>query len=99
MKKLLSFLAAGIAALGLASCSGDLHNEFDPAVYAKLTGGSQTILDKADICGSIDGWKGSALTKVDDKTYTFEFTAAETTEQFSIREVAGSWTAGKRWCG
>ena len=30
MKKLLSFLAAGIAALGLASCSGDLHNEFDP---------------------------------------------------------------------
>ena len=28
-----------------------------------------------------------------------ETTASDSTEQFSIREVAGSWTAGNRWCG
>lgn len=100
MKKLLSFLVASIAALGLASCSGDLHNEFDPSsALGKLLLGDGTVLDKADLCGSIDGWAGSALTKEEDGTYTFTFTASDTTEQFSIREVAGSWTAGNRWCG
>lgn len=100
MKKLLSFLVAGIAALGLASCSGDLHNEFDPSsALGKLLLGDGTVLDKADLCGSIDNWTGSALTKEEDGTYTFEFTASAEEEQFSIREVAGSWTAGNRWCG
>ena len=100
MKKLLSFLVAGIVALGLASCSGDLHNEFDPSsALGKYLFGDGTVLDKADLCGSIDGWTGSALTKEEDGTYTFEFTASAEEEQFSIREVAGSWTAGNRWCG
>lgn len=100
MKKLLSFLVAGIAALGLASCSGDLHNEFDPnSAIGKYILGDGTVLDKADICGSIEGWTGSALTKEEDGTYTFTFTADATSGQFSIREVAGSWTAGNRWCG
>lgn len=100
MKKLLSFLVAGIAALGLASCSGDLHNEFDPnSALGKYLFGDGTVLDKADLCGSIDGWTGSALTKEEDGTYTYTFTADATSGQFSIREVAGSWTAGNRWCG
>ena len=100
MKKLVSFLVAGIAALGLASCSGDLHNEFDPSsALGKLLLGDGTVLDKADLCGSIDGWAGSALTKEEDGTYTYTFTADATSGQFSIREVAGSWTAGNRWCG
>jgi hypothetical protein len=100
MKKLLSFLAAGALALGLIGCSGDMHDELDPSsIKYGLLFGNNTILDTADICGTVDGWTGSALTKVDDTTYTYTFTASDTTEQFSIREVAGSWTAGNRWCG
>ncbi len=100
MKKLLSFLVAGIAALGLASCSGDLHNEFDPSsALGKLLLGDGTVLDKADICGTFNNWTGSALTKEEDGTYTYTFTADATSGEFSIREVAGSWTAGNRWCG
>lgn len=67
MKKLLSFLVAGIAALGLASCSGDLHNDFDPnSALGKYILGDGTVLDKADICGSMNNWAGSALTKEED---------------------------------
>ena len=100
MKKLLSFLAAGALALGLIGCSGDMHDELDPSsIKYGLLFGFNTILDTADICGSIDGWTGSALTKEEDGTYTYTFTADATSGQFSIREVAGSWTAGNRWCG
>ena len=31
MKKVLSFLVAGALALGLIGCSGDMHNDVDPA--------------------------------------------------------------------
>lgn len=100
MKKLLSFLVAGALALGLIGCSGDMHDELDPSsIKYGLLFGFNTILDTADICGSIDGWTGSALTKEEDGTYTYTFTADATSGQFSIREVAGSWTAGNRWCG
>ena len=100
MKKLLSFLAAGALALGLIVCSGDMHDELDPSsIKYGLLFGNNTILDTADICGDVNGWAGAALTKVDDTTYTYTFTAEKTEEQFSIREVAGSWTAGNRWCG
>ena len=100
MKKLLSFLAAGALALGLIGCSGDMHDELDPSsIKYGLLFGNNTILDTADICGDVNGWAGAALTKVDDTTYTYTFTAEKTEEQFSIREVAGSWTAGNRWCG
>ena len=100
MKKILSLLAAGALALGLIGCSGDMHDELDPSsIKYGLLFGFNTILDTADICGSIDGWTGSALTKEEDGTYTYTFTADATSGQFSIREVAGSWTAGNRWCG
>ena len=100
MKKLLSFLAAGALALGLIGCSGDMHDELDPSsIKYGLLFGNNTILDTADICSDVNGWAGAALTKVDDTTYTYTFTAEKTEEQFSIREVAGSWTAGNRWCG
>ena len=56
-----------------------------------------TILAKADIIGSINGWSGEKLTKVDDTTYTYDFTATGTSAEFSIREKAGSWDS--RWCG
>lgn len=100
MKKIFSIFASSVLALSMfVSCSGDLHNDMDPAKVALIMGETKTILDEADICSSIDGWTGSALTKVDATTYTYTFTASAEDEQFSIREVAGSWTAGNRWCG
>ena len=100
MKKIFSIFASSVLALSMfVSCSGDLHNDMDPAKVALIMGETKTILDEADICGSIEGWTGSALTKVDATTYTYTFTASAEDEQFSIREVAGSWTAGNRWCG
>lgn len=100
MKKIFSIFASSVLALSMfVSCSGDLHNDMDPAKVALIMGETKTILDEADICGTIEGWTGSALTKVDATTYTYTFTASAEDEQFSIREVAGSWTAGKRWCG
>ena len=100
MKKIFSIFASSVLALSMfVSCSGDLHNDMDPAKVALIMGETKTILDEADICGTIEGWTGSALTKVDATTYTYTFTASAEDEQFSIREVAGSWTAGNRWCG
>lgn len=100
MKKIFSIFASSVLALSMfVSCSGDLHNDMDPAKVALIMGETKTILDEADICGTIEGWTGSALTKVDATTYTYTFTADAEDEQFSIREVAGSWTAGNRWCG
>ena len=37
------------------------------------------------------------MTKVDDTTYTYIFTAADTSAQFSVQEVSGNWAT--RWCG
>lgn len=100
MKKIFSIFASSVLALSMfVSCSGDLHNDMDPAKVALIMGETKTILDEADICGTIEGWTGSALTKVDATTYTYTFTASAEDEEFSIREVAGSWTAGNRWCG
>ena len=102
MKKIFSIFASSVLALSMfVSCSGDLHNDMDPAKVALIMGETKTILDEADICGTIEveKWTGSALTKVDATTYTYTFTASAEDEQFSIREVAGSWTAGNRWCG
>lgn len=107
MKKILTIFVAAAMLLGLASCSGDLHNDMDPAKVAMLQGEKKTFLDTADICGTVNKWTGAALTKVDETTYTYTFVADPNIENtndgklfnFSIREVAGSWTAGNRWCG
>ena len=88
MKKLLSVFAAVAMLFGFASCSGDLHD----AVQA-----DSTILGEAGIIGTINGWTAAKMTKVDDTTYTYIFTAADTSAQFSVQEVSGVWA--KRWCG
>ncbi|MEE1167106.1 MAG: hypothetical protein UHP28_08160 [Treponema sp.] len=88
MKKILSLIAAGAMALGLIGCSGDLHD----AVQA-----DSTILGEAGIIGTINGWTVAKMTKVDDTTYTYIFTAADTSAQFSVQEVSGNWAT--RWCG
>lgn len=66
----------------------------------KVTSGiyDPSILGKADIMGTINDWSGSTLTKVNDTTYEYSFTAKLNDETFSIREIAGSWN-NPRWCG
>lgn len=93
MKKLLSFLVAGVLALGLIGCSGDLHDT--PLL-------DTTILKEACIVGINNIWdengkSGNKLTKVDDTYYTYTFTSDSPVQQFSIVEHSGSWAS--RWCG
>ena len=88
MKKILSLIAAGAMALGLIGCSGDLHDDIQA---------DSTILGEAGIIGTINGWTAAKMTKVDDTTYTYIFTAADTSAQFSVQEVSGNWAT--RWCG
>ena len=88
MKKILSVFAAVAMLFGFASCSGDLHDK--PLE-------DTTILKEAGIIGTINGWTAAKMTKVDDTTYTYIFTAANTSAQFSVQEVFGDWAT--RWCG
>ena len=88
MKKILSVFAAVAMLFGFASCSGDLHDK--PLE-------DTTILKEAGIIGTINNWTAAKMTKVNDTTYTYNFTASNDTEQFSIQEVLGDWA--KRWCG
>ena len=88
MKKILSVFAAVAMLFGFASCSGDLHDK--PLE-------DTTILKEAGIIGTINGWNAAKMTKVDDTTYTYIFTAADTSAQFSVQEVSGDWAT--RWCG
>ena len=88
MKKLLSFLAVGALALGLIGCSGDLHD----AEIIDLSGygirGSMTGWDKAD---------DEPLTKNDDGTYAFSFTATGETDNFAVIEMGdASWNTAYR---
>lgn len=108
MKKIFSIFASSVLALSMfVSCSGDLHNDMDPAKVALIMGETKTILDAAGIIGTINDWKnkdgvdnqGDALTKVDDTTYTYTFTAEEETEQFSIQEDREAQWSKPRWCG
>ena len=88
MKKLLSFLAVGALALGLIGCSGDLHD----AEIIDLSGygirGSMTGWDKAD---------DEPLTKNDNGTYSYSFTATGETDNFAVIEMGdASWNTAYR---
>lgn len=99
MKKLLSFLAAGIAALGLASCSGDLHNEFDPtSELAKAL--FDTSIDISgfktfELVGDMQGWdntNGIVFYANDDGTWETDFVAPDAEETtFAFITNKGSW--------
>lgn len=56
----------------------------------------ETILEKAGIASTINDWAGSPLTKVDDTTYTYEFTATEESVQFAVQKIKGEWDV--KWC-
>lgn len=102
MKKLLSFLAAGIAALGLASCSGDLHNEFDPTseLAKALFDTSIKIEDfeTFELCGIMTGWSNNAETNIqfveneEDGTWEADFLSTEDDDQgFCFITKTGKW--------
>ena len=57
-----------------------------------------TILDEAGIIGGFNGWQAESLTKVDNTTYTYDFTATVETIQFGVQQRLGSWDDG-RWGG
>ena len=57
-----------------------------------------TILDEAGIIGGFNEWKAAALTKVDNATYTYDFTANAETIGFGVQQKSGSWNDG-RWGG
>ncbi len=87
MKKLLSFLAAGVLAFGLIGCSGDLHD----VGLIDLTG--------YGIIGSMTGWKTDTSLLKDNKdgTYSFEFTYADG-DSFAVNKD-NDWTTAYRWDG
>lgn len=93
MKKIFSIFASSVLALSMfVSCSGDLHNDMDPAKVALIMGETKTILDEADLMGDFltdTDWEAQNLTKVDSTTYTFSFTARKDKHNFAIRKVAG----------
>lgn len=96
MKKIFLSLTVAISLmLGLASCSGDLHD-------IKLE--DTTILKDACIVGINDTWdpegnSDNRLTKVDDTFYTYTFTSKKAAQQFSIMENCAPWDGNRRWCG
>ena len=87
MKKLLSFLAAGVLAFGLIGCSGDLHD----VSLIDLTG--------YGIIGSMTGWKtDTSLLKANkDGTYTFEFIYSDGAA-FAVNKD-DDWSTAYRWDG
>lgn len=103
MKKLLSFLVAGIAALGLASCSGDLHNEIDPSSTLVKTLFDTSIdigsFATFELAGAMQGWddsNGIAFEKNDDGLWEADFVAPDADEcgfcyLTEVNATKGSW--------
>ncbi len=102
MKKLLSFLVAGIAVLGLASCSGDLHNELDPNSTLVKTLFDTSIkiedFDTFELCGDMTGWANNAATNIqfvkndEDGTWEADFLSTEDDDQgFCFITKTGKW--------
>lgn len=80
MKKILSIFAAAAVLLGLASCSGDLHDV------------SAVDLSKLQLKGSIFTWAGDAnycFTEDTDGSYYYEFIATASSATFAIDYTNG----------
>ena len=80
MKKLLTFAASiCVAALMFTGCPS-VHSELEPKID----------LSTATICGSMEDWKGSALTDNGDGTWAYKFIARGDQENFALRG-SNSW--------
>lgn len=90
MKKILSFLAAGVLGLGLIGCSGDLHD----AELIDLTGYGIRC------SGKESDWNADndiLLTDNGDGTYSVSFTAGNTTAAFAVLKCGdASWNTAYR---
>lgn len=86
MKKILSVFAAGLLALGLVGCSGDLHDS-DPIDFTKLF-----------LRGDMNGWGTTPLVVEAGENYDAKvtFTATVNPQQFAIATPDESWTTAYR---
>ncbi len=85
MKKIISFALAGLAALSLMSCG--LH---DATAFDLSAGG---------LPGAMNGWDNkTAWTEVDENTYTYDFVATDTTQEWKVIAQTGDWNSGA-WGG
>ena len=99
MKKVLSFLVAGALALGLIGCSGDMHNDVDPAtVPASIALASAPRLSAGGVAGAMQGWSVDTITwttKDDDNCkYTYDFVANAEEIEWKVVSVKGNWNSG-----
>lgn len=99
MKKVLSFLVAGALALGLIGCSGDMHNDVDPAtIPASIALASAPRLSAGGVAGSMQGWNVNTITwttKDDDNCkYTYDFVANAEEVEWKVVSVKGNWNSG-----
>lgn len=99
MKKVLSFLVAGALALGLIGCSGDMHNDVDPAtIPASIALASAPRLSAGGVAGAMQGWSVDTITwttKDDDNCkYTYDFVANAEEIEWKVVSVKGNWNSG-----
>lgn len=99
MKKVLSFLVAGALALGLIGCSGDMHNDVDPAtIPASIALASAPRLGDGGVAGAMQGWSVDTITwttKDDDNCkYTYDFVANKEEIEWKVVSVKGNWNSG-----
>lgn len=102
MKKVVSFLAACSLVFGLLSCSGDMHNDIDPAtIPASQALASAPKLGKGGVPGAMNGWNNqTAWTSADDTncTYVYDFVATDTELEWKVISQTGDWNSGA-WGG
>ena len=99
MKKVLSFLVAGALALGLIGCSGDMHNDVDPAtIPASIALASAPRLSAGGVAGAMQGWSVDTITwttKDDDNCkYTYDFVANAEEIEWKVVSKKGNWNSG-----
>lgn len=99
MKKVLSFLVAGALALGLIGCSGDMHNDVDPAtIPASIALAGAPRLSAGGVAGAMQGWSVDTITwttKDDDNCkYTYDFVANAEEIEWKVVSQKGNWNSG-----
>lgn len=99
MKKVLSFLVAGALALGLIGCSGDMHDDVDPAtIPASIALASAPRLSAGGVAGAMQGWSVDTITwttKDDDNCkYTYDFVANAEEIEWKVVSKKGNWNSG-----
>lgn len=87
MKKILSFVVAGVLALGLIGCSGNLHDVVPSRI--DLSGGGTP--------GAFNSWTNTTPWTTVDKAsgvYTYEFTATTESAEWKVITTLGDWNSG-----